>query len=189
MRKSRPIPLPPNPPTAHAPPKNHTHPLQTPLTSLASRGYLPPLDAPAQLCADTYFTNSPSRPNMKPLNPPPPRWATRTRAQPHGLVHPCRNETTQQRASARHPARPQQHAGKLSTTQGSPVQPALQAPHWGVRSRVGLPAWQPKNDPSAGRAYPRDLRARTLQASDHWHPPGASPTHRDKCFAVPKPSL
>ena len=27
------------------------------------------------------------------------------------------------------------------------------------------------------RAYPRDLRAGILQASDHWRPTGASPTH------------
>ena len=35
----------------------------------------------------------------------------------------------------------------------------------------GYPPSTPKNNHSAGRAYPRDLRARTLQASDHWHPP------------------
>ena len=40
-------------------------------------------DLPSPPYADTYFTNSPSRPNMKPLNPPPARRATRTRA-PHG---------------------------------------------------------------------------------------------------------
>ena len=39
------------------------------------------------------------------------------------------------------------------------------------------PPGTPKNDPSAGCAYPRDLRDGILQASDHRHPPGASPTH------------
>jgi hypothetical protein len=42
-------PLLPNPPTTHVP-QNHTH----------------PADLPSPPCADTYFTNSPLRPNMQP---------------------------------------------------------------------------------------------------------------------------
>ena len=124
---------------------------------------------------------------MKPLNPPPSRWATRTRAQPRGLVHPCRNKTTQQRASARYPAR--QRVRHRSNTQGSSVSGQEQAQHreplFSERCKYSIEGAQlceylpgtPKNDPSAGRVYPRDLRAGILQASDHRHPPGASPTH------------
>ena len=73
------------------------------------------------------------------------------------------------------------HARKLSrqarasATQRSPVEP-VQAQHWG-----GVAVWVPnrrsKNDPSARCAYPRDLRTKLQQASDHQHPPRASPTH------------
>ena len=152
LRTSCPTPLLPNPPTTHVPSKNHTHPADLPLTP----------------CADTYFTNSPSRPNMQPLNPPLPRWATRS-------------------ASARYPAR--QRVCHRSNTQGSSVSGQEQAqrrePPFSQRCEYslggaqlrGYPPSTPKNDHSAGRAYPRDLRARILQASDHRHPPGASPTH------------
>ena len=128
LRTSRPTPLLPNPPTTHVPPKNHTH----------------PADLPSTPCADTYFTNSPSRPNMQPLNPPPPLWATRTRATPRGLAHLCRTDCAARGDEQNHIAMrermlpsetesvpPQQHARKLSkrarasTTQGTSVQPAL----------------------------------------------------------------
>ena len=90
-------------------------------------------------------------------------------------------------ASAWYPAR--QRACHRSNTQGSSVSGQEQAqrrePPFSQRCEYslggaqlrGYPPSTPKNDHSAGRAYPRDLRARTLQASDHWHPPGASPTH------------
>ena len=128
---------------------------------------------------------------MQPLNPPLPRWATRTRATPRCLVHLCRtarmNKITQQLASARYPAR--QRACHRSNTQGSSVSGQEQAqrrePPFSQRCEYslggaqlrGYPPSTPKNDHSAGRAYPRDLRARILQASDHRHPTGASPTH------------
>ena len=97
------------------------------------------------------------------------------------------NKITQQCASACYPAR--QRACHRSNTQGSSVSGQEQAqrrePPFSQRCEYslggaqlrGYPPSTPKNDHSAGRAYPRDLRARTLQASDHWHPPGASPTH------------
>ena len=111
---------------------------------------------------------------MKPLNTP------QTRTDEHA--------TTQQCASACYPAR--QRVCHRSNTQGSSVSGQEQAqrrePLFSQRCKYSIegtscqceyPPGTLKNNPSAGCAYPRDLRAGILQASDHWHPPGASPTH------------
>ena len=120
---------------------------------------------------------------MKPLNPPPPMGNTqpRTAARPHSSLPERDHTATRECTPPSETAATRRDSLKLSTTQGSPVQPGWQ--HCKYRIEGAQPCGYPPGNRRT--TLPLDARIPATSAlgpckhptTGGWHPTGASPTH------------